>query len=137
MIWAFQIGISYALVMNREQSVLKVLDINKLIKISYLHATITQGVPNNPDRAAKLVITSQCEGQDLGLARVIWTKLAASEMRLELLRELVKLGIGLNEIEDFCSVLKLHGGIVKEAMKLKLLDERKFSYKGNTLENQG
>ena len=85
--------------------------------------------------------TSQhCDGIDLGLVKQTWIKLAASEMRLELLKDLIALDIGLNEVEGFCSDLRLkfrsktlsnksdsEKGVVREAMRLKLLDERKYS----------
>ena len=79
-------------------------------------------------------------GKDLGSVRNIWVKYAASEERLELLRKLVKLNIGFVEVQDYCIDLKLKfksasldsnsdsdKGVIREAMKLKLLDEGKYN----------
>ena len=82
---------------------------------------------------------NQCGGMDLGSARKTWVATAASEMRLNLLGDLEPLELGFCEVEDYVSELKLklrstalknsknsERKIVKEAMKLKLRDEREF-----------
>ena len=73
-------------------------------------------------------------------ARVIWQDMASSEMRIWLIMELDKLGVGLNDIESFNMGLinKLRSDamkgkeedirrkMVKEALKLKLKDEQRY-----------
>ena len=49
----------------------------------------------------------ESEGLDIGLVRKTWVNLAASEARLKLLTDLVKLDIGFKEVEDYVSDLKL------------------------------
>ena len=86
--------------------------------------------------------TSQhCEGLDLSIAVKVWVNLAASECRLELLRDLEKFNLGFKDVEDYNADLNLKfrstafksgGGpkekkVVKEAMALKLRDERKYN----------
>ena len=81
-----------------------------------------------------------CEGLDIGEVSKVWIRLAKSEMRLELLKELIKHDLGLNDVQDYYSDLKLklrstalkenndsEKKLVRENMQLKLHDERKFN----------
>ena len=92
------------------------------------------------------------EGLDLGSVKKVWTKLAAGEQRLELLKNLKKLDIGLNEVEDNLSDLKLKfryaamkakgnnsqsvRRVVREPMRLKLMDARRTYQETITEMNQ-
>ena len=87
-----------------------------------------------------MIASQVCEGIDLGAVTKTWTKLAADGERLELLKNLKKLDIGLNEAEDNLtdltskfrsSRMKVKGtksecvrGVVREPMKVKLMDAR-------------
>ena len=51
--------------------------------------------------------TSYKEGLDLGIARSVWAKVAASECRIRLLTELIGLGIGFKDVEDYSHDLGL------------------------------
>ena len=78
------------------------------------------------------------EGLDLSLAEHIWTKLAQSECRVEMLFKLTKLKIGLREVQDYSDSLQLKlksdsfksnseqnvEKVILGAMNLKLADER-------------
>ena len=73
-------------------------------------------------------------------ASKIWQDTANSEMRIWLLEELVKLGVGLNDIEAFNIGLinklrseemkgkanRIKEGMVRETLKLKLKDEQRY-----------
>ena len=78
------------------------------------------------------------DGEEISFASKVWQKNARSEGRIELLTELMKYKIGVNEVENICEDLKLNyrsrvfkggGGekgerkLVHDAMKLKRLDE--------------
>ena len=107
---------------------------------------MTESPPPHP----YLVNTSQtCEGLDLGPVTKVWTIMAAADERLELLKNLIKLDIGLNEVEDNLSDLtrkfrsaemklkrnKSECGrrVVREPMRLKLMDARR-TYQETTTE---
>ena len=80
--------------------------------------------------------TSQDEGQDISLVKDIWIRTATSECRLELVKNLVREGIGFNEVEDYNISLELKlrsekmvkarenkdKKIVQEIMRIKLED---------------
>ena len=76
------------------------------------------------------------EGLDLSLPTKLWRKGAQSDCRLTLLSKLLKLNVGLRDVEGFGDTLRLklrseslkknkncERKVVKEAMKLKLVDE--------------
>ena len=80
--------------------------------------------------------TSHEEGLDLGIAKNLWVKIAASECRIRLLTELISLKIGLKDVEDYNVGLELkfrsdafknrdHGDkkVVQQVMNVKLRDE--------------
>ena len=46
-------------------------------------------------------------GQELGIERVTWCKLAESEARLHLIMELLRIKVGFPDVEEFC--LELEG----------------------------
>ena len=46
------------------------------------------------------------EGMDLSVMKETWEELAATEMRLQLMSELVKYGVGLADVENFNIDLK-------------------------------
>ena len=47
--------------------------------------------------------TSDREGPDFGKVVNLWEKVAVSESKLEMMGNMVKKGVGFNEIEDFVS----------------------------------
>ena len=83
-------------------------------------------------------------GPDLGLASDIWTKLAESECRIKLFRELIELGVSVNEVESFASGIGMKfrsekfqrqgvggdnynvQGVKKEDNRVKLRDEETY-----------
>ena len=78
------------------------------------------------------------EGQDTSAIEKIWVDLAATEMRLELMSELLKLNVGLADIEEFNLNLKANfknlpsdqvsdkqsSKLVRAAMEPKIVDEQ-------------
>ena len=78
------------------------------------------------------------EGLDLSYAEHIWTKVAQSECRIEMLSTLTKLKIGLREVQDYSDSLQLKlksdsfksnieqniERVIMGAMSLKLRDEK-------------
>ena len=78
------------------------------------------------------------EGQDLSDATKVWTSLAMSECRMELLTRLVQLNIGLKEVQDISECLNIQYRsehlksnsdkeavkVVRNLMELKLRDEK-------------
>ena len=76
-------------------------------------------------------------GSDSQFITNSWDKLAVSQCRLEMIRVLVRMEIGLNEVEDYNTALNLkiksralrdrgtlgNRGVVREAMRGKLIDE--------------
>ena len=91
------------------------------------------------------------EGQDLSSAMIkSWKNLAASECRLSLMMELLKLGVGFAEIEEFnldlSSKFRSKGfkekfsemtdrKMIKVAMEFKLRDEQKYNSEVNRERN--
>ena len=83
-------------------------------------------------------LTSLIEGKDLGEMRKIWQETAISELRLNLMSNLKDKNVGFREVENFGLGLKYSfksqkfidqnnkpiKGVVQEAMKVKLVDER-------------
>ena len=86
------------------------------------------------DKTSNLVM----EGMDLSVMKETWEELAATEMRLQLMSELVKYGVGLADVENFNIDLKSNlknlpddkvqekqdERFVKAAMDIKIRDER-------------
>ena len=85
--------------------------------------------------------TSPEEGPIVSLAILTWVKLAESECRVKLLVKLVDLNLGFKEVEEYnlalnlklkSKALKNKNGqdrkVIKEAMNLKLRDEKKLSH---------
>ena len=80
------------------------------------------------------------EGPELRVTKELWQDLAASEMRLSLMRELVKLKLGFKEIEEFNLGLvsklrsdrmrnrgeKARRKLIDSAMEIKIRDEERF-----------
>ena len=80
------------------------------------------------------------EGQESRVKKV-WQDLAASEMRIRLMRELGKFGVGFGVIENFGINLRgqLRSGkqkkrgreatreVVEDAMKVKMKDEQRYN----------
>ena len=78
------------------------------------------------------------EGQDTSARKKIWEDLASTEMRLELMSELLKLNLGLADVEEFNLNLKgnlrnkptdkvsemLDKKLVRAAMGAKMQDEQ-------------
>ena len=78
------------------------------------------------------------EGQDLSAMTKIWEDLAATEMRLEMMSELIRIKVGFADIEEFNLGLKGNlknlnlskisemqdRKIVKVAMEVKMRDEQ-------------
>ena len=64
-----------------------------------------------------MITPQNCEGIDLGAVTKLWTKLAADSERLELLKNLKKLDVGLNEAED--NLTDLTHKFRSSCMKLK------------------
>ena len=70
----------------------------------------------------------------------LWQDMANSEMRIWLLEELIKLGVGLNDVEAFNiglinklrseemkgKAMKIRMKMVKDTLKLKLKDEQRY-----------
>ena len=88
--------------------------------------------------------TSYKEGLDLGIARSVWAKVASSECRIRLLTELIGLGIGFKDVEDYSHDLglkfksdafkKREGGdrkLVRDTMNVKLRDETHYNREWN------
>lgn len=64
------------------------------------------------------------EGQDLSAELEIWEELAMTEMRLQLMSTLIKIKVGLGDVEEF--KLGLRGGLKNpENQGLTLLQEKK------------
>ena len=77
------------------------------------------------------------EGQDLSAMPEIWEELARTEMRLQLMRELIQIKVGFADIEEFNLGLKWNlknlnsskisemqdRKLVKVAMEVKMSDE--------------
>ena len=107
---------------------------------------------SNPNQPILVNISHICEGLDLGPVTKVWTKLAAGGQRLELLKNLKKLDIGLNVVEDNLSDLRLkfrsaemkakgnnsQSGrrVVREPMRLKQMDGRRTYQETITEVNQ-
>ena len=90
-------------------------------------------------------------GQEVGIEREAWCKLAESEARLHLIMELMKIKVGFPDVEEFCLELESkyrstatgslrekgesspEWQIVKTCMVLKLIDERKNNSKLMTI----
>ena len=84
-------------------------------------------------------------GQEVRTAEEVWVKLAESEARMHLMVELGHLQVGFPDVEEFCleletkyratasGELRVKGvkspewQVVKVAMKLKMIDEKKVS----------
>ena len=80
------------------------------------------------------------EGPDLRVTKKLWQDLAASESRLEMMKELGKLNVGLRQIEEFNIGLisklrsekmrekgeEITRKQVKSAMEIKLRDEERY-----------
>ena len=78
------------------------------------------------------------EGQDLSVMTKIWEDLAATEMRLEMMSELIRIKVGFADIEEFNLGLKVNlknltsskiseikdKKLVKVAMEVKMRDEQ-------------
>jgi hypothetical protein len=88
------------------------------------------------------------EGSDLSSEMSkVWRNIAASENRLILMKELLELGVGFGEIEQFNLDLEskfrseefkersneheIPCKVIKEAMEIKLRDERKYNQEQN------
>ena len=83
--------------------------------------------------------TSNREGQDFGKVVNLWEKVAVSESKLEMMGNMMKKGLGFNEIEDFVTKIdrkrtekEKYGGenrknqkLVEMTMSMKVVDERK------------
>ena len=85
------------------------------------------------------------DGQELRTAEEVWVKLAESEARMHLMVELGHIQVGFPDVEKFCleleskyratasGELRAKGSkspewqVVKVAMKLKMIDEKKVS----------
>ena len=57
-------------------------------------------MPQSPHHPTTVITSETPDGLDLGLAVQTWKKLAISELRLEMLSDLVTLDVGLNDIEE-------------------------------------
>ena len=83
------------------------------------------------------------EGKDRGVMEKVWKQVAECEERIKLMKKLIKMGIGLAEIEEFGLNIykklksftyknKIREGenitkeMVKTVMELKLKDEKKY-----------
>ena len=78
------------------------------------------------------------EGQDLSVTKKIWEDLAATEVRLKMMSDLVKVNVGLADIEEFNLDLKgnlknllsektnemVSVKLVRAAMSIKIKDEQ-------------
>ena len=78
------------------------------------------------------------EGQDPSAVKEIWERLAATEMRLQMMSDLIKLKVGLADIEEFNLTLSdnlknkpsdkvtemQNARLVKATMSVKLKDEQ-------------
>ena len=81
---------------------------------------------------------AQMEGLDLSAKREIWEELARTEMRLQLMTELIKLKVGFADVEEFNLNLKgnlknpnsgrigemLEYKVVRPVMEVKMRDEQ-------------
>ena len=95
---------------------------------------------NHPPKSDSINTSHKGEGYDLSCAVKVWTMLAQSECRIELLTKLVSLKIGLKEVEEYSESLNLKfrsqalknnsekNGvkIVSQGMSMKLRDEKLF-----------
>ena len=63
------------------------------------------------------------EGMDLSLAEGVWKRKAKSDCRLNLMKNLLDMGLGFNELEHFNEAL--HQKIRSESIKRKLQDGKK------------
>ena len=80
------------------------------------------------------------EGQELRAATRVWQEQAASESRLELMSELLRVNVGFADLEIFnlgitnklrSEAMKLRGGeirreMVAKAMEVKMKDEKRY-----------
>ena len=78
------------------------------------------------------------EGMDLSAMRKTWEELAATEMRLQLMNDLLKVNVGLGDVEEFNLDIKgnlknlpsertnemQNQRLVKAAMSIKMHDEQ-------------
>ena len=78
------------------------------------------------------------EGQDLSVTKKIWEDLAATEVRIKMMSDLVKVNVGLADIEEFNLDLKgnlknllsektneiVNEKLVRAAMSIKIKDEQ-------------
>ena len=62
---------------------------------------------NHPLRSDLYTTSPPGEGPDLSYAEQIWTKLAQSECRIDMLSKLTKLKIGLREVQEYSDALQL------------------------------
>ena len=79
------------------------------------------------------------EGQDLSVTKKIWEDIAATEMRLKLMNDLLKVNVGLADVEEFNLDLKgnlknllsdksdevVNMKLIRAAMSVKIKDEQK------------
>ena len=98
---------------------------------------LCRGYNKNQHSSSK---TSTKEGYNLGEVEEVWTELAASEMRLNLMDNLKHYKVGFNDVEFFnlgiqfdARMTKCHDPvdkrIVEEVMKFKRTDEIKYRKK--------
>ena len=94
-------------------------------------------MPKSTNHPTTVITSETPDGLDLGLATQTWKKLAISELRLEMLSDLVTLDVGLNDIEEIGYDLRLNlrseklrnksdceRKALREIMVLKMTDER-------------